>query len=221
MRKDKRNILILFLIIMVVVLTSYFLFISGTTSKIKASLNKMESNFNEEPNVSNYPIITMVINSSGEKLVNEDVVLTVIAKSYYKIDKVYYSYDNKKWYSNVYEANYGKEANIKLLFTKTMNKKVYIKVENEKGYQSYAYQAMVKIDKKAPNIKVNKNNNFIMIYLTDNVGLSSVQYSFDGINWDDKEISGKKVTLKKEDFEYKYVRTIDLSGNISDVKEVK
>ena len=136
-------------------------------------------------------------------------------------DKCCPDYDNKKWYSNVYEANYGKEANIKLLFTKTMNKKVYIKVENEKGYQSYAYQAMVKIDKKAPNIKVNKNNNFIMIYLTDNVGLSSVQYSFDGINWDDKEISGKKVTLKKEDFEYKYVRTIDLSGNISDVKEVK
>ena len=63
MKKDRRNILILFLIIMVMILTSYFLFVSGTTSKIKASLNKMESNFNEEPNVSDYPIITMVINS--------------------------------------------------------------------------------------------------------------------------------------------------------------
>ena len=41
MKKDRRNILILFLIIMVMILTSYFLFVSGTTSKIKASLNKM------------------------------------------------------------------------------------------------------------------------------------------------------------------------------------
>lgn len=221
MKKDRRNILILFLIIMVMILTSYFLFVSGTTSKIKASLNKMESNFNEEPNVSDYPIITMVINSSGEKLVNEDVAITIMANSNYKIDKIYYSYDKEKWYNDAYETMYGKEANFKLLFTDTMNKMVYIKVENEKGYQSYVYETRINIDKNIPDIKVRGNGKEITISLTDNVGLSSIQYSLDGINWDEEEISGKKVTLRKENFEYKFIRTVDLSGNISDIKEVR
>lgn len=221
MKKDRRNILILFLIIMVMILTSYFLFVSGTTSKIKASLNKMESNFNEEPNVSDYPIITMVINSSGEKLVNEDVAITIKANSNYKIDKIYYSYDKEKWYNDAYETMYGKEANFKLLFTDTMNKMVYIKVENEKGYQSYVYETRINIDKNIPDIKVRGNGKEITISLTDNVGLSSIQYSLDGINWDEEEISGKKVTLRKENFEYKFIRTVDLSGNISDIKEVR
>ncbi len=221
MKKDRRNILILFLIIMVMILTSYFLFVSGTTSKIKASLNKMESNFNEEPNVSDYPIITMVINSSGEKLVNEDVAITIKANSNYKIDKIYYSYDKEKWYNDAYETMYGKEANFKLLFTDTMNKMVYIKVENEKGYQSYVYETRINIDKNIPDIKVRGNGKEITISLTDNVGLSSIQYSLDGINWDEEEISGKKVTLRKENFEYKFKITVDLSGNISDIKEVR
>lgn len=221
MKKDRINILILFLIIMVMILTSYFLFVSGTTSKIKASLSKMESELNENPNVSDYPIITMVINSSGEKLVNEDVAITIMSNSNYKIDKIYYSYDKEKWYSNVYEANYGKEACIKLLFTKTMNKIVYIKVENEKGYQSYVYETRINIDKNIPNIKVSENAKEITISITDNVGLSSIQYSLDGINWDEEEITGKKVTLRKENFEYKFIRAVDLSGNISDIKEVK
>lgn len=221
MKKDRRNILILFLIIMVMILTSYFLFVSGTTSKIKASLNKMESNFNEEPNVSDYPIITMVINSSGEKLVNEDVAITIKANSNYKIDKIYYSYDKEKWYNDAYETMYGKEANFKLLFTDTMNKMVYIKVENEKGYQSYVYETRINIDKNIPDIKVRGNGKEITISLTDNVGLSSIQYSLDGINWDEEEISGKKVTLRKENFKYKFIRTVDLSGNISDIKEVR
>lgn len=221
MKKDRRNILILFLIIMVMILTSYFLFVSGTTSKIKASLNKMESNFNEEPNVSDYPIITMVINSSGEKLVNEDVAITIKANSNYKIDKIYYSYDKEKWYNDAYETIYGKAANFKLLFTDTMNKMVYIKVENEKGYQSYVYETRINIDKNIPDIKVRGNGKEITISLTDNVGLSSIQYSLDGINWDEEEISGKKVTLRKENFKYKFIRTVDLSGNISDIKEVR
>ena len=221
MKKDRRNILILFLIIMVMILTSYFLFVSGTTSKIKASLNKMESNFNEEPNVSDYPIITMVINSSGEKLVNEDVAITIKANSNYKIDKIYYSYDKEKWYNDAYETIYGKAANFKLLFTDTMNKMVYIKVENEKGYQSYVYETRINIDKNIPDIKVRGNGKEITISLTDNVGLSSIQYSLDGINWDEEERSGKKVTLRKENFKYKFIRTVDLSGNISDIKEVR
>lgn len=221
MKKDKKNILVLFLLSMFIILTSYFLFISGTTNKIKASLNKMSKNLNQNANSSYYPVITMVINSSGDRLVNEDVVLTVFAESMYKIDKVYYSYDKKTWYDDVYEANYGKEANIKLLFTKTMNKTVYVKVENEKGYQSYVYEALVKIDKETPTLKIDVNFDKLSILASDNTGLSSIQYSYDGINWEEENISGKSATINKELFNIKYVRVVDTAGNISDVKKVK
>lgn len=220
MKKDKRNIIILFLIMIVIVLTSYFLFVNGTTNKIKASLNKLEANVNNNANTSDYPVITMVINSSGEKLVNEDVAITVIAESTYKIDKIYYSYDKQKWYDNVYEADFGKNANIRLAFDKTMDDVLYIKVENEKGYQSYVYETRINIDKEKPTLELNKNNESIIISATDNVGLASIQYSNDKENWDNEDISGEKITITKNDFAYKYIRVVDSAGNISKIKEI-
>ena len=221
MKKDRRNILILFLILMVIVLTSYFLFVSGTTNKIKASLTKLTASVNDDASTGYYPVITMVINSSGERLVNEDVALTVMAESAYRIDKIYYSFDKENWYSNTYEADYGTEANIRLVFDETMNNTVYIKVENEMGYQSYAYETKVSIDKEKPKVSVSKSKGDISISATDNLGLSSIQYSTDGINWDDETVSGAKVNMNKADFNYSFVRVVDTAGNISDVKEVK
>lgn len=221
MKKDKKNILILFLILMVIILTSYFLFVSDTTNKIKASLSKLSANVNEDVNASYYPVITMVINSSGQRLVNEDVAVTVIAESQYKIDKVYYSFDKETWYDDAFEANYGKEANIKLVFNESMDEKLYIKVENEKGYQSYVYETSIKIDKEKPKVKVSKKNYGINVTAEDNYGLSNVQFSYDGVNWDSEEISGTMVSMGKKDFDYSYVRVVDEAGNISDVKEVK
>lgn len=217
MKKDKRYVIILFLIMFVIILTSYFLFISGTTNKIKASLNKLDASVSDG-NVSDYPVIKMVINSSGERLVNEDVSITIISESIYKIDKVYYSYDKQKWYDDIDEASFGKESNVRLVFDKTMNENLYIKVENEKGYQSYIYETKINIDKEKPKITVNKNNE---IEVSDNVGLKSIQYSNDNINWETMEVSEKKVSLTKNNFEYKYIRVVDTSGNISAVKEVK
>ncbi len=221
MKKDRRNILILFLILMVIVLTSYFLFVSGTTNKIKASLTKLTASVNDDASTGYYPVITMVINSSGERLVNEDVALTVMAESAYRIDKIYYSFDKENWYSDTYEADYGTEANIRLVFDETMDSAVYIKVENEMGYQSYAYETKVSIDKEKPKVSVIKNMDDITISATDNLGLSSIQYSTDGINWDDETVSGANVNMNKADFNYSFVRVVDTAGNISDVKEVK
>jgi hypothetical protein len=220
-KKDRRNILILFLILMVIVLTSYFLFVSGTTNKIKASLTKLTASVNDDASTGYYPVITMVINSSGERLVNEDVALTVMAESAYRIDKIYYSFDKENWYSDTYEADYGTEANIRLVFDETMDSAVYIKVENEMGYQSYAYETKVSIDKEKPKVSVIKNMDDITISATDNLGLSSIQYSTDGINWDDETVSGANVNMNKADFNYSFVRVVDTAGNISDVKEVK
>ncbi len=218
MKRYRKNILILTLVVIVTIIASYFLYTSGTTNKIKANLNKLNKSINKDANISDYPIITMVINSSGEKLVNDDVALTVMAQSNYKIDKIYYSYDKKNWRSNTHFASYGKNANIRLLFTKSMDERVYIKVENERGYQSYVYFTSVKIDKKKPKLDVNISFDGVNILASDNIGLSAIQYSNDKVNWDEEKVSGKQVSLAKNNFSYCYIRAIDAAGNISKVK---
>ena len=47
-----------------------------------------------------------------------------------------------------------------------------------------------------------------------------MQYSNDGINWDSEEISGNSITLTKNIYDMTYVRTVDMAGNISEVKKV-
>lgn len=216
MKKEKRNILILSFVIILVIIFSYLMFISGTTNKLRATLNR-KNVYNKENNASFYPIINMVINSSGESLVNSDVTLNIIGESIYNIDKVYYSYDGKKWYDNYYSFSKGKNANIKLVFNKTMNKKVYIKIENEMGYKSYQYETTINIDKEKPTIKINSND----ILINDNYELSSILLSNDKENFDEIKISGKKNILNINEVNYKYIKVVDKAGNISELKKVK
>ena len=61
----------------------------------------------------------------------------------------------------------------------------------------------------------------LVIYAKDNIKLSKVQYSYDKLNWDSEDISGEEISLRKENFGYKYIRVVDSVGNISRVKEVK
>lgn len=216
MKKEKRNILILSFVVILVIIFSYLMFISGTTNKLKASINRQKK-FNKDVNASFYPVIKMVINSSGESLVNSDVALNIIGESIYNIDKVYYSYDGKKWYNNHYSFSSGKKANIKLVFKKSMNKKVYIKIENEMGYQSYPYETTINIDKEKPVIKINTND----ILILDNYDLSSILLSNDNVNFEETKISGKKYTLNINEINYNYIKAVDKAGNISDLKKVK
>lgn len=216
MKKEKRNILILSFVIILVIIFSYLMFISGTTNKLKASINRQKK-FNKDVNASFYPVIKMVINSSGESLVNSDVALNIIGESIYNIDKVYYSYDGKKWYDNYYSFSSGKKANIKLVFKKSMNKKVYIKIENEMGYQSYPYETTINIDKEKPEIKINTND----ILVSDNYDLSSILLSNDNVNFEEIKISGKKYTLNINEINYNYIKAVDKAGNISELKKVK
>lgn len=216
MKKEKRNILILSFVIILVIIFSYLMFISGTTNKLKASINRQKK-FNKDVNASFYPVIKMVINSSGESLVNSDVALNIIGESIYNIDNVYYSYDGKKWYDDYYSFSSGKKANIKLVFKKSMNKKVYIKIENEMGYQSYPYETTINIDKEKPVIKINTND----ILVSDNYDLYSILLSNDNVNFEEIKISGKKYTLNINEINYNYIKAVDKAGNISDLKKVK
>ncbi len=218
MKKDRRNIIILAIVIIVVIVISYLIFIYGLTDKLKGSAEKLTAEVSDG-NISDLPVINYVVNSSGEKLVNTDVALTINATSKYNIDKIEYSFDLENW-NEVKEEINDKEINYKLIFTKTNNRKVYIRVQNEKGYKSYAYETKVMIDKKEPEISVAYKDNEVLITATDENGLSSIQYSNDKENWDEDETSGEKVTLRKNNFEYKYIRAIDSVGNISDVKKI-
>lgn len=220
MQKDKRNVLIFIVVLVIIIFASYFIFTSGITTKIKGSVESLTATVDQDVNASDLPVINYVINSSGENLVNTDVALTINAISEYNINKIEYSFDLENWNEVKDEIN-DKEINYKLIFTKTSNRKVYIRVINEKGYKSYAYETKVMIDKEKPEISVDHKDNEVLITATDENGLSSIQYSNDKENWVEDETAGEEVTLRKNNFEYKYIRAVDSVGNISKIKEIK
>lgn len=219
MKKDKRNIIILVVVIILVVFSSYFLFTSGMTGRFGANVNKLSASVNSNPNASFYPVITTVINSSGEAVTNSNVGVTINAESIYKIDKLYYSFDLKNWKE---KTDFKKDYNItsKLIFTKEMNKKLYIKVANEKGYVSYPYETIINIDKERPIIKTSGFFSDKKVDLKDNYSLSLIQYSNDKINWTTEEISGDSYTINNVNENYKYLRVVDKAGNISKIKRI-
>ena len=219
MRQDKRNLMFLIITLVLAVFSSYLLFVSGVTSKLSASANKMTASLDNSPNTSDYPVITMVFNSSGEKLVNSDIALTIESRSDFRIDKVYYSFDRENWIEGAKGSIEKDKTTFKIIFEETMNEKVYIIVENEKGYRSYPYETIVNIDKDEPQISVNNYFDKLIINASDNNELYKIQYSNDKKIWEEKEINGKEVSLNGE--RYSYVRVVDTAGNISKIKKIE
>ena len=95
MKKDKKNLFIFIIIIVCVIVFSYFLFFSGITEKLRASATGITANVDKDVKKEDLPVINSVINSSGNSVVNSNVVLNVTASSIYKITKVEYSFENK------------------------------------------------------------------------------------------------------------------------------
>lgn len=218
MQKDKRNIFILLIVIMIVISMSYLLFFSGLTIKLKASLQNLTIN-NNDANASDLPLIDTVINSSGQQLVNTDVAIIINSSSKYNITKVEYSFDLKDW--KKVKGEYGsKNVTTKIVFEETMNEKVYIRVENEKGYKSYAYETIVNIDKEKPSISFNKDKNNVVISASDNNIVETIQYSNDKLSWEDEVVSAESVTITKNLAKGSYIRAVDAAGNISEVKKI-
>lgn len=217
MKKTSRFIIVL-IIVIVMGLISYFIFGFGITNKVKGSLYKV---FNDDIYDQGYmPVINYTINSSGEEFVNSDVVLIVHATSIYNINKVEYSYDYKNWIEADEKIN-SKEVETKIIFNKTMDKDVYVRVENDRGYKSYKYKTSIKIDKELPKLRVEQIGKNIIIKTTDNLNLKYIQYSNDKENWENEEISGTSKTIQKVNFKYKYVRAVDKVGNISKIVTIK
>ncbi len=217
MKKDKRNVLIFIVIMFLVVAISYFMYLLNVPSKFESYFKNMRASVNKNINASDRPIITEIVNSSGGNMVNTDVVITINATSKYNISKIEYSYDLKSW-KNINETFDKKQTSVKLIFTKTMDKKIYFRVTNSYGYKSYAYETTIKIDKMLPSIDLIFDDKDVLINAKDNAGLFSLQYSNDKLNWDEEVLIAEDITIRKPRFDYKYVRAIDVNGNISDIK---
>ncbi len=220
MKKDKKNLFIFIIIIVCVIVFSYFLFFSGITEKLRASATGITANVDKDVKKEDLPVINSVINSSGNSVVNSNVVLNITASSIYKITKVEYSFDLKNW--KKISGNFNRNTiDAKIIFTKTIDKKIYIRVTNDHGYRSYPYKTSVKIDKESPVIEIGNFESDTVIKVKDNVEISSIQYSFDKLNWEDFDVSGQEVTITKTLSSGTYLRAVDSAGNISKIKEVK
>ena len=221
MRKEKRNIIILICCSIAIIFISYIMVSSGFTNKLFASVNKLTATVNDSNLSSDYPVIKMVINSTGEEITNGTAAITVFAEGRYKIDKLYYSFDNINWTDKNTSIIPGNNMEGKIVFNDTKYSKLYLIVENEKGYKSYSYETVLYLDNSLPNININKEQGKYFIKLSDDYELKYIQYSNDLNNWHSEEISGKMVTLLRNDIPYKYIRVVDLAGNISKYNEVK
>lgn len=220
MKKDRKNLFIFIIIIVCVIVFSYFLFFSGITEKLRASATGITANVDKDVKKEDLPVIKSVINSSGNSVVNSNVVLNVTASSIYKITKVEYSFDLKDW--KKISGNFNRNnIDAKIIFTKTMDKKIYIRVTNDHGYRSYPYKTSVKIDKESPVIEIGDFESDTVIKVKDNVEISSIQCSSDKLNWEDFDVSGQEVTITKTLSSGTYLRAVDSVGNISKIKEVK
>ena len=220
MKKDKKNLFIFIIIIVCVIVFIYFLFFSGITEKLRASATGITANVDKDVKKEDLPVINSVINSSGNSVVNSNVVLNVTASSIYKITKVEYSFDLKDW--KKISGNFNRNnIDAKIIFTKTMDKKIYIRVTNDHGYRSYPYKTSVKIDKESPVIEIGDFESDTVIKVKDNVEISSIQCSSDKLNWEDFDVSGQEVTITKTLSSGTYLRAVDSAGNISKIKEVK
>lgn len=220
MKKDKKNLFIFIIIIVCVIVFSYFLFFSGITEKLRASATGITASVDKDVKKEDLPVIKSVINSSGNSVVNSNVVLNVTASSIYKITKVEYSFDLKDW--KKISGNFNRNnIDAKIIFTKTMDKKIYIRVTNDHGYRSYPYKTSVKIDKESPVIEIGDFESDTVIKVKDNVEISSIQCSSDKLNWEDFDVSGQEVTITKTLSSGTYLRAVDSVGNISKIKEVK
>ena len=96
MKKSRENIFILSFILVIVAVASYMIYQVGVTNKLGASVLRVDSDGSSKL-YDNLPKINSVINSSGQKYVNNDVVLTINASSDYNIVKIMYSSDLKHW----------------------------------------------------------------------------------------------------------------------------
>ena len=211
MKRYKFSVFIFILVLSFIIFTSYIIYSYGITNKLKGELESY-TYVNKTPVFSDLPKISIVINSSGEEYTNSDVALIVNVEGKNKLSKLEYSFDLKNWKvikKNINKNNYQD----KIVFNKTMNKTVFIRAIDIKGYKSYSYNTKVLIDKDNPKVHLSGG----ILTSSDNNEITFIQFSNDLKTWNEKKVNKKNIILNVNDYEYKYYRTVDKVGNISKV----
>ncbi|HOZ54055.1 MAG TPA: hypothetical protein PKY25_01840 [Bacilli bacterium] len=230
----KKLIRLLFITLLIIFAIEFsdFLYKSGYTDKALGYLKKTYASILNLPiNTNDYPVIKSISNSSGGKLINDDVVILIEAIDKEGIANFYYSFNKKDWYSDFNYIKINKKAEAKLVFNSTMDKTVYFYVTNNKLNKSYIFSTKVLIDKDKPKLtyEVSYDNNIKRIYATaiDNYEMKKMQYSYDSKIWYDdyeykyyslnKKLDGKLVKSINQKI---YIRAVDKVGNISKVYSI-
>ena len=108
----------------------YTLFSTGLLMNISSEMGKLTGSALIDKN-DNKPVILEVISSSGGEKVSEDVVLFVDVIDEAKIKSIEYSLDNITW-NKIDRISYDDGVVTgKVVFTKNMNNKVYLRAVNE------------------------------------------------------------------------------------------
>ena len=148
MSKTKKQTVLFIIIMILIVLFMGYLMSKDVISKVSSSMNKLKGNYVENKRTYNKPVIFSIINSSGEEKVKEDVALIISVKDDYGIKDIEYSLDNKNWKSI---KNVKKQDNVytgKVVFSKNINKEVYIRAVNKHSIISDYIKTRVIIDKE-------------------------------------------------------------------------
>lgn len=216
MNKQKKYSLLFGFIMAVVIVGSIFLYKNGKITEIINSLYKITGSvINNKVSEEDYPVITFLSNSSGEKITNDDVVITVNAESNKNIKEFYYSFNNIDWVK-IKDVKTGLKAEARIVFKDNMMETVFVKAVNKDNISSYSNKTKVRIDKEAPVIRMDIDG----FTATDNYLVSKFQCSSDGIDYVDYEFYPKsKIYIKN--ISCNYIRAVDTAGNISKVIKVK
>ena len=206
----KKKTYIIMISLFIIFLFVFSLLFKNVFVKLSGDLTFVSKNDYLKQNPNSYPVIVNVFNSSGGKVTNNDVALTINARSLYNIIGLEYSFDLNNWYKIDKKFN-SKEINEKIVFRNSMDKMVYIRVENNLNLKSYPYETYVKIDKEKPVINLLNNE----IIASDNDNIYKLQYFNDLSDYTEEDVYSKKINTS-ETKECDYVRAVDMAGNISD-----
>lgn len=220
MKNRKKMIIFAWAFILLVSAVNYIIVANGVSKRLYGAVIEKKS-LDIKTVSRKSPKINLVVNSSGEKVVNENVSINVISDKEDDVTKLLYSFDLSKWKQSK-NCKVSEESSIcKISFKNNMNKTVYVRVVNSYGKSSYYSKTKVIIDKKKPKINYSKTKNTTIFRVSDNYNVDKLQYSNDLVNWDTEQLeSANKLVIEKDDFSYKYVRVVDLAGNISKVIKI-
>lgn len=147
MQIKTKNIGIFIVLILFSIFLAFFLLESGFIETFENNIKKLSGNVLTAEQQNDKPKIDIIINSSGENEVDEDVLIIVGVTDKAKVTKIEYSYDKQRWFE-IKDLKYEDNKYIaRQVFSDNMNEEVFIRAINEYGNTSYYKSTIVNINK--------------------------------------------------------------------------